>query len=520
MAEPHTQRELDGLLKLARAAEPPAVGALAARRMVRHAQAAALQRGQGRKLTRYALLCAAALLALVAGFAWQRAPAGTNIAVGASDRPLRIALKTGDSLLLAPGSELAVLEQRSERRRVRLARGRVLFDVAKLAAGEGFEVEAESARVRVLGTIFSVEVSAGRTLVRVYEGRVAVGGRVLAAPGVWVSRGALPQYGDALFEPEAQQLVLVRQGVQPGRSSPAPTQPVTLPAALANAQAPAAAPALPAGLTSPAAVASSQVPAALASPAGLAPLAAQREAGPQASTRMGSGASEASALRADRGASADAATAQPSSAPGQLQPSSSVAAGSAASADPHSGPARPRSSAPPTPTASEEGATPSSTATSVAAQAAAFELDRARALLAAGDAQGALSLARQHAARDDEALLLVADASRALGRHREARAHYRKLAERGADPLRTRAAFAAAQLSLHALGDPADALSLIAAFALAADDAPLRERATALEVDALLALGRRWEARLAAERYLAREPETETSRRMREVLGK
>jgi hypothetical protein len=36
----------------------------------------------------------------------------------------------------------------------------------------------------------------------------------------------------------------------------------------------------------------------------------------------------------------------------------------------------------------------------------------------------------------------------------------------------------------------------------------------------LLALGRRWEARLAAERYLAREPETETSRRMREVLGK
>lgn len=188
------------------------------------------------------------------------------------------------------------------------------------------------------------------------------------------------------------------------------------------------------------------------------------------------------------------------------------------SAGPHAGSAPPRSSGPPTARASEDAATPSSTASS-AAQAASFELDRARALLAVGDAQGALSLARRHASRDDEALLLVADASRALGRHREARAHYGKLAERGADPLRTRAAFAAAQLSLHALGDPADALSLIAAFALAADDAPLRERATALEVEALLALGRRREARRAAERYLAREMETETSRRMRELLA-
>jgi hypothetical protein len=60
---------------------------------------------------------------------------------------------------------------------------------------------------------------------------------------------------------------------------------------------------------------------------------------------------------------------------------------------------------------------------------------------------------------------------------------------------------------------------LIAAFALAADHSLLRERATALEVDALLALGRRWEAGVAAQRYLAREPETETSRRMREVIG-
>jgi tetratricopeptide (TPR) repeat protein len=140
-----------------------------------------------------------------------------------------------------------------------------------------------------------------------------------------------------------------------------------------------------------------------------------------------------------------------------------------------------------------------------------------RGLLAAGDAQGALSLAR--AQTDEDFLLLSADALRALGRHREAIAAYRALATRTREAARrAQAGFAAAQLAFHGLGDPAEALALIAEFGLCDDASLLRERASALEVDALSALGRLDEAKRAAARYLWREPATETSRRMRALL--
>ena len=44
------------------------------------------------------------------------------------------------------------------------------------------------------------------------------------------------------------------------------------------------------------------------------------------------------------------------------------------------------------------------------------------------------------------------------------------------------------------------------------------ERASVLRIDALAALGRSAEARAAARDYLAREPETETSARLRRLL--
>jgi FecR protein len=455
MAEP---RKLDALLALARDAEPPVLGTLDARRMARHAQRAALERGQRRTRVRYVLLCAAALLALGGGFAWQRAPTGTKIAVGESDRPLRIALKTGDSLLLAPGSELAVLEQRSEHRRVRLSRGRVLFDVAKLGAGQGFEVQAETTRVRVLGTIFSVELDEGRTLVRVYEGRVAVDGRVLAAPGVWASRGAPPRDGDALFEREAHRLASARSTPARVEASPQDSADAVSASRVAST---AAAHAISASAPPPQVEAASERPAA-----------------------------PARALAARSGEASVSGTPEPQAPEQQV---AAVLAGDPA---------------------------PPASAASAPDAGAKVELDRGRALLAAGDARAARALALAHAAHDDEALLLVADAERALGRHGEARARYRELAERSSEPLRGRAAFAAAQLAFDALHEPADALALLTAFGLIADEALLRERASALEVDVLLALGRRAAALDAARRYLAREAETETSRRMRELLAR
>jgi hypothetical protein len=426
MVDPRSQRELDALVELARSAEPEPLGALEARRMVRHAVAARRGRPWVRRPST-GLLCAALVLALLSGYALWKAPSGTSVAVGAGDRPLRLALKTGDALLLAPGSELSVLEQVALHRRVRLRRGSALFDVAKLGAGQGFEVETETARVRVLGTIFSVEVAEGRTLVRVYEGRVAVGQRVLAAPAVWASHGLPPARAGGVFAEEAQQLAAAR-AAQPA-VWPAPAQPV-IPVSPALAQ--------------PVTPLSQPVAPALVPPGA-----------PASGTR------------------------------------------------------------PPATTASRE---PSHTGLPQASEVANASLTEIRALLAAGNAQAALELTLTRAETDDDFLLLAADALRVLQRHREAIAYYETLALRTHGDSRARAGFAAAQLAFHVLHDPAKALLLITSFDLAAGDCPLRERAAALSVDALLSLGRREQALAAARRYLEREPETETSRRMRALL--
>lgn len=144
--------------------------------------------------------------------------------------------------------------------------------------------------------------------------------------------------------------------------------------------------------------------------------------------------------------------------------------------------------------------------------------ERARVKLRAGDAAGALQIALMD--QDDDALaLLAADALRALGRYPEAVARYEQLAARTEYLLtRSHAGFAAAQPALHKQGDAAAALTIVSRFGLREQRAPLRERASALYVDALLALGRMSEAREAARAYLEREPVTETSARMRALL--
>jgi hypothetical protein len=132
-------------------------------------------------------------------------------------------------------------------------------------------------------------------------------------------------------------------------------------------------------------------------------------------------------------------------------------------------------------------------------------------------AEELLQLLGQH--RTEPAYARVyADALRATGDFERARGAYEALAAQSYGSARSQAGYSAAQLALGPLRDPLRALDAIERFGLTAPDAPLRERACVLRIDALVALGRSSEARAAAEDYLAREPNTETSARLRGLL--
>ncbi|HJL18272.1 MAG TPA: FecR family protein [Sandaracinaceae bacterium LLY-WYZ-13_1] len=126
-----------------------------------------------------AALAAAALLGYLAGPPAVEAPgrdAATAPELGGA--PSWLALPSGDRLAVAQGTryELASI---GPRRRVSVARGALLADVSPLGEGEAFAVRTPHGRVEVRGTVFTVDVREGRTVVRVHEGRVRVttGGR-------------------------------------------------------------------------------------------------------------------------------------------------------------------------------------------------------------------------------------------------------------------------------------------------------------------------------------------------------
>jgi hypothetical protein len=138
-------------------------------------------------------------------------------------------------------------------------------------------------------------------------------------------------------------------------------------------------------------------------------------------------------------------------------------------------------------------------------------------MLREGRAEELLSLLRGHG--DEPAYARVyADALRASGDFERATAAYEALAEQSQGNLRDQASYAAAQLASGPLRDPLRALRAIERADLTGPGSPLAERASVLRIDALLALGRNAEARAAAHAYLAREPNTETSLRLRKLL--
>lgn len=411
---PHDYDALDALVEQARGAEPDGLTPLEARRGARLAVDAADLRARARQahaLSRrrqLAWLCAAcAALALLVFLSKQLATRATTIEVASGERALRVALTSGDTVLAAPGTKLEVLAQGAAHRELRLSEGTALFDVLRLEGAQRFEVSTRHARVHVRGTVFSVEVTNGRTIVRVYEGTVWVSGRGLSAGQVWVSSGPRPALIDDALWSEASAAAALRS-------------------------------------TAPAITVSSLPVVTARSP----------------SVDAGSGTMAAVVITPGAPASSPA-----------LEPAGEVPASAS--------------------------------------------LAEARSWLVSGESERALLAARAEPVRDLPLWQLVAaDALRALRRHVEAVEVYHAVAER--DPaLRAAAGYSGAELCFRELDDPARALTLLDALSLDADDSPLRERASVLRVDVLLALERHDEAKRAAQRYLEREPETRVSRRMR-----
>jgi hypothetical protein len=405
---PHDHDTLDALLAQARGAEPATLAPLESRRRARLAvDAAERARGHRQRLVWSCAVCVA--IGMTVFITTRLTTRATTIEVAASERPLRVALTSGDTVLAAPGAELELIAQDVSRREVRLTTGTALFDVVQLQGAQRFEVHTRQAHVEVRGTVFSVEVAGGRTIVRVYDGLVWVSDRSLHAGEVWVSSGPPAALDADLLAVEGQAAAALRT-------------------------------------TAPSIIVSS-LPDVTASP-------------PMVDTHDGSRHEPTVII-----------------VPGQL-------------------PALPLA------------APASSTPTSVSPE-------QARSWLLAGESERALQAAQSASPAQSSAWqLLEADALRALGRYAEAVDHYQTLAQR--DPsLRASAGYSGASLAQRALHDPGRALRLLDQLALDADDSPLRERASVLRVDVLLELGRHDEARLAAQRYLQREPETRVSRRMR-----
>lgn len=156
---------------------------LAARRVARGAHA-------GRRRWAWAAAAALALGAIggsLGGFAIGRG----EVARVEVEAPSRVMLPTGDTIVATPGAELAVVESSDAARRVEVRSGTVLFDVAPLAPGERFVVNARGVRAEVRGTVFSVGADAR---VRVYEGAVAVeqgGASTLVTAGRMWADGAV-----------------------------------------------------------------------------------------------------------------------------------------------------------------------------------------------------------------------------------------------------------------------------------------------------------------------------------------
>ncbi|MGJ4728097.1 FecR family protein [Luteimonas sp. SDU101] len=157
-----------------------------------------------RPQTRFALaVCAALVLVALGAFRFWPDPSYAT-AVG-EQRTVR--LEDGTRVSLNSGSRVSVAYGDAERR-VRLARGEVLFDVAR-DAERPFVVDVEGHRVTALGTSFVVRRDDERVAVTLIEGRVAVVPASAAARGTG-SRAGVPASSPGILAPGQRMTLAAR----------------------------------------------------------------------------------------------------------------------------------------------------------------------------------------------------------------------------------------------------------------------------------------------------------------------
>ena len=176
---------LDRLSELARTGAPPPLSPAGEDAMVRSAleraaSAPAKSEVPRRRRVPRGALAAAAVALFAAGLAAalvRSSTADRDLAASvpaSGGEPMHVELPTGDRLTATPGASFRLTSSEPNERRVALENGTMVFDVARLASGQAFEVETPHVDVRVLGTVFSVTAADEQTIVRVFEGSVMV----------------------------------------------------------------------------------------------------------------------------------------------------------------------------------------------------------------------------------------------------------------------------------------------------------------------------------------------------------
>ena len=478
---------------LARKAEPPPLprdrADIAAEIAVRAATSGARKRGLRRPasdLIGTAVVAAAAAVILGVGLSqllprWQAETAGGE--------PMHLDLPTGDRIAATAGAEFRVERMNDEARQVSVAKGTVLFDVAKRGHGSRFEVETPHLRVRVLGTVFSVQTTADDTTVRVYEGRVEIergGRRIVLGPRQGSRASTFPQevapavadgnsrdaerFGEDPLGKEGQRIAHAREAAE--HRPPAEAQ-------------------WDRGSVAPSATESTG-PAA-------AGVATQRENG-AASATVGGHDREQHALgfAGQRSAMAEGES-------GVDRVTDRAHRRDHAGADSIAAAGR---RSPPEPATHGDGRA---------------DLTTARRALGNGSPEVALRAARAALAaaslRDEETLggwrLVEADALRALGHFADAATAYERAARNLPRTAGQQAGYRAAFMRFYELGDGNGALRVLDATHADADGAALAERALGLRLQALQSLGRAADAAVARRRYLERFPNGGLASRLR-----
>lgn len=196
--------------------------------------------------------------------AWLAVPTAAAIALWLVTRPAagplplapsELVLPTGDRIASVAGTQLDVTETTALQRAIRITHGTALFDVRPLAANERFVVHTPDTDIVVTGTVFSVDVAAGETTVRVYEGHVRVrqGGTDHPLPAgsqLGPDGGVTAISGDPLGELGAERARMriaargdeqvVRDGSRTRANPPDPTRDATVPPSPTLGQAPTA----------------------------------------------------------------------------------------------------------------------------------------------------------------------------------------------------------------------------------------------------------------------------------------